>query len=200
MTGRTWCFSYGAQALKALFICIALQSCHIKVPAAHTTNVCLLHTSMTSAPEGKRRNQGKTKPIGTMPARHEHSHRWRDTSFQCADRHKACKHACDAERHWAVLQMQQDMLHMKVGSVTDLRLSHFSKVVFLRAIGGLALAHELDTVHHRWQAAQQVLHQVAGLVSSLCHTLCIRPENSCWQELLKQHILYGQSCLLGSCS
>ena len=59
------------------------------------------------------------------------------------------------------------MLHLKLESVTDLRLSHFGEVVFLRAIGSLALAHELDTVHHRWQVAQQVLHQVAGLVSSL---------------------------------
>lgn len=59
------------------------------------------------------------------------------------------------------------MLHLKLESVTDLRLSHFGKVVFLRAIGSLALAHELDTVHHGWQIAQQVLHQVAGLVSSL---------------------------------
>ena len=99
-----------------------------------------------------------------------------------------------------MLQMQQDMLHAKVGSVTDLRLSHFSKVVFLRAIGSLALAHELDTVHHGWQVAQQVLHQVAGLMSSLCHTLCIRSGNSCCHEPLKQQILYRQSRLFGSCS
>lgn len=66
-----------------------------------------------------------------------------------------------------MLQIQQIEMHMKVGSVADLRLSHFGEVVFLRAIGSLALAHELDTVHHGWQVAQQVLHQVAGLVSSL---------------------------------
>ncbi len=152
VTGRTWCFSYGAQALKAgaLLIGIALQSCHIKVPSAYTTNVCLLHTSMTSA------KQKASSAIRAKQARWG-SHNANQTPASTRVMLKGIGPCRSCSK----------MLHMTLGSVTDLRLSHFSKVVFLRAIGSLALAHELDTVHDRWQVAQQVLHQVAGLVSSL---------------------------------
>jgi len=196
---QLWCSS--AQGLGPLHSHCASELPHQS--SSHSHHECMppahIHDIST---RGQAVQSRQIKLIGTatMPARHEHSHRRRDMSFQRTDRHKACKRASDAERHWAVLKIQQDMLHTRVGSVTDLRLSHFSKVVFLRAIGSLALAHELDSVHHGWQVAQQVLHQVAGLVSSLCHTMCIRPGNSCCHKLLKQQILYRQSCLFGSCS